>query len=215
MLSSLRCLAFFTAIDVAVAQLTTLSGTGSSVALTGDNGLPTGTHVTYLSFNSTMTLSTTNIGATDSIPTSSLTQLIGGSTIIASNTTTILGNATATSSSAIPTNTQPCNNYVEFCTRKYSNITMITAHNFPFVKQGNAESNQQYGVIDQLNDGVRMRECSLIRLEICCLIPGSSRSNAFCQQHIIFLSHFMRSTQCRNGSVCIHDYCEMGRRSSL
>ncbi|KAF2664641.1 hypothetical protein BT63DRAFT_94416 [Microthyrium microscopicum] len=33
---------------------------------------------------------------------------------------------------------------------------MVAAHNFPFSKKGNAASNQQYGVTDQLNDGIRM-----------------------------------------------------------
>jgi len=79
----------------------------------------------------------------------------------ASTTSAVNGtsNSTArstTSSSAQPINTQACNNYPEFCSRKYSNITYIAAHNSPFVNPNNAAANQDYGVIAQLNDGVRM-----------------------------------------------------------
>ncbi|KAH8730204.1 PLC-like phosphodiesterase [Phaeosphaeriaceae sp. PMI808] len=57
---------------------------------------------------------------------------------------------------ARPSNTQPCNNYVEFCNRKYSNITEVAAHNSPFTRQNNAARNQDYGVTQQLNDGIRV-----------------------------------------------------------
>jgi hypothetical protein len=63
--------------------------------------------------------------------------------------------ATSTSSSAQPSNTTPCNNYAEFCSRKYSNITMVCAHNSPFTVPGNVASNQELPVTTQLNDGVR------------------------------------------------------------
>ncbi|KAH6674541.1 tat pathway signal sequence [Halenospora varia] len=63
---------------------------------------------------------------------------------------------TATSSSAEPTNTTPCNNYPEFCGRKYGNITEVSAHNSPFVKKGNAAANQALTVTQQLNDGIRL-----------------------------------------------------------
>jgi hypothetical protein len=79
--------------------------------------------------------------------------------------TTLTGNSTANSStSATPSpsstpvvNTQPCNGYPEFCDRKYSNITMVAAHNSPFAIQGNVAANQALGVEYQLDDGVRMR----------------------------------------------------------
>lgn len=54
------------------------------------------------------------------------------------------------------TNTQACNGYPEFCSRAYNNITMVAAHNSPFDESNNAARNQDYGVITQLNDGVRM-----------------------------------------------------------
>lgn len=50
----------------------------------------------------------------------------------------------------------PCNNYAEFCTRKYSNITEVCAHNSAFVVKDNAASNQVLPITDQLNDGIRM-----------------------------------------------------------
>lgn len=55
-----------------------------------------------------------------------------------------------------PINTQPCNQYPEFCARKYSNITYIAAHNSPFINPNNAAANQELGVIQQLDDGIRM-----------------------------------------------------------
>ena len=82
---------------------------------------------------------------------------------IASLSGSVIGNVTrnataskTSSTPAAPTNTQPCNNYPEFCSRSYSNITFVTAHNSPFVNPNNAAANQALGVIDQLNDGIRM-----------------------------------------------------------
>ncbi|TQV93943.1 hypothetical protein V2A60_003903 [Cordyceps javanica] len=60
------------------------------------------------------------------------------------------------STSATPTNIQPCNDYVEFCTRKYSNISFVAAHNSPFVRPGNTASNQALPVKVQLSDGIRL-----------------------------------------------------------
>lgn len=73
------------------------------------------------------------------------------STRTSSATTTTNGTTSAT-----PTNTQPCNDYVEFCTRKYSNISFVGAHNSPFVRPGNSGSNQALPVKVQLNDGIRL-----------------------------------------------------------
>jgi hypothetical protein len=66
------------------------------------------------------------------------------------------GTSSSTSSASSPKNTVPCNNYPEFCNRKYSNITEICSHNSAFAIPNNAGSNQIYGILDQLNDGVRM-----------------------------------------------------------
>ncbi|KAL1964273.1 hypothetical protein VTN77DRAFT_7093 [Rasamsonia byssochlamydoides] len=90
----------------------------------------------------------------------SVTLLVGGqgTTSLAPNGTangTMVATST-TSPSALPTNTQPCNGYVEFCSRNYSNITVVAAHNSPFVRAGSFAANQQYPVTTQLNDGIRM-----------------------------------------------------------
>lgn len=71
------------------------------------------------------------------------------------------GSVTATGSlaptaSSPPTNfTRPCNGYAALCDRKYSNYTMVGTHNSPFVRPGNAASNQELDVGFQLDDGVR------------------------------------------------------------
>ena len=163
-----------------------LSGSQSVSSLPFDGGdlLPSGSQVTYATYTATSTvpsgslrgsvklLSTTIAVAngstispssssnTSSTSSHSVTLLQGGQSA-ASTTSTINGtsNSTArstTSSSAQPTNTQPCNNYPELCSRNYSNITYIAAHNSPFVNPNNAAANQDYGVIAQLNDGIRM-----------------------------------------------------------
>jgi hypothetical protein len=124
----------------------------------GDPTVPTGE---YVSYSTTMIVSGTDIptpGPTGNATASSspaVTKLVGGSS---SGTR---GNATASSSTATSTstpivNTRPCNGWPEFCSRSYSNITMITAHNSPFSRPDNAASNQALGVIAQLDDGVRM-----------------------------------------------------------
>ncbi|KAL6158329.1 hypothetical protein ACJBU6_02448 [Exserohilum turcicum] len=60
----------------------------------------------------------------------------------------------------LPSNTQPCNNYLEFCNRKYSNITEVCAHNSPYTRKNNIARNQQYSVKQQLDDGIRMLQGS-------------------------------------------------------
>ncbi|KAL2758715.1 hypothetical protein ACRALDRAFT_2069014, partial [Sodiomyces alcalophilus JCM 7366] len=79
--------------------------------------------------------------------------------------TTFSGNfsitPTTTSTTEQPTNTRPCNNYVEFCNRKWSNITYIGCHNSPFVRPGNAAANQELDVTAQLNDGVRFLQAQI------------------------------------------------------
>lgn len=65
-------------------------------------------------------------------------------------------NGTATTSAAPQaSNTRPCNGHVEYCNRKFSNITQVVAHNSPFVRPQNAASNQALEVEDQLKDGIR------------------------------------------------------------
>ena len=119
----------------------------------------TGSQYTYVTYDgqsevtATSTLSSdmaSAISGSQSIQTShhqNVTQLTGASSHTASSTT---------SSAPAATNTVPCNNYPEFCSRKYSNITEVCAHNSAFSIKDNAASNQVLSIVDQLDDGVRM-----------------------------------------------------------
>jgi hypothetical protein len=69
--------------------------------------------------------------------------------------------ATAISTSIQPTSTVACNNYIEFCSRSFSNITEVSAHNSPFTEIGNLASNQEYPVTTQLNDGIRQLQAQM------------------------------------------------------
>ncbi|KAF6224104.1 hypothetical protein HO133_010678 [Letharia lupina] len=165
-------------VSAQVASDIQLSGsltTGTSISNLGGDLLPTGSDVSYISYTTTSTLNGTTAifqttmavanassSSTSKQSTSTSLTLLQGSMRSSSTSSngTMMGNSTAsrTSTSAIPTNTQACNNYPEFCSRKYSNITYVGAHNSPFVLLNNAASNQQLGVIDQLDDGIRMFE---------------------------------------------------------
>lgn len=152
--------------------------TSSSSSSSSTDGIVvlTGTHTsseeppTSTTDASTKTLATTTLTGSETttdnatqtesgsiLSTGTLTYLTGSITV--TTTSTFVGNfsTTASSTSTAPTvtNTQPCNNYVELCQRKYSNITNVGTHNSPFVKEGNAAANQQLDVTTQLNDGVR------------------------------------------------------------
>ncbi|EPE37054.1 PLC-like phosphodiesterase [Glarea lozoyensis ATCC 20868] len=99
--------------------------------------------------------STSGTSSVSSSTTDSRTFLSGAPR--SSSTVTGSRNATAsTSAAAQPTNMTPCNNWPEFCSRSYSNITEVAAHNSPFVKPGNAAANQALPVTTQLNDGIRL-----------------------------------------------------------
>lgn len=137
-----------------------------TASVTSGNVIPT--TVSYLSYASTITVSSSNVvsngsriatgtGNTTAPLSSSATSqsllLIGGG---GSRTATASGNGTSTTGAASPTNTQPCNNYPELCQRSYGNITEVCAHNSPFARKGNAASNQVLDVVNQLDDGIRM-----------------------------------------------------------
>lgn len=119
----------------------------------------TGTQYTYATYNgqsevnATSTLSsdiTSGISGSQSVQTThhqNVTQITGERSNTASSTT---------SSAPLATNTVPCNNYPEFCSRKYSNITEVCAHNSAFSIKDNAASNQRLSIVDQLDDGIRM-----------------------------------------------------------
>jgi hypothetical protein len=94
--------------------------------------------------------------ASPSSPSSSTAADVTAIAGIPTSSARINGTASTTASSRPrPSNTTPCNGYPEFCYRKYSNISMVVAHNSPFVKEHNAASNQQLPVLTQLNDGIR------------------------------------------------------------
>ncbi|KHN99415.1 PLC-like phosphodiesterase, TIM beta/alpha-barrel domain protein [Metarhizium album ARSEF 1941] len=131
-----------TASYTATSDLTFLTGTRTERP-PFETGPPTGP---YQSYGSKITLT----GA------SSRTTAVTSS----SGTTTTGANFTTTASPT-PTNTQPCNNHVEFCTRRYSNITNVGCHNSPFVVPGNSGSNQAVDVLTQLNDGIRFLQAQI------------------------------------------------------
>ncbi|PSR84173.1 PLC-like phosphodiesterase [Coniella lustricola] len=153
----------------------TSTSTSGVVVLTGTHTsseavAPTSTHVsTTITLAGTTSIHETGLPTvTDNgtetesamISVATLTLLTGSIAITTTSTTTLAGNFTVpitTTTAAAPsaTNTQPCNNYVELCERKYSNITQVGCHNSPFVQKGSAAANQALDVTDQLNDGVR------------------------------------------------------------
>ncbi|KAK1700381.1 PLC-like phosphodiesterase [Colletotrichum godetiae] len=152
-------------------DVTFLSGT-KTVAVTQPR-TPTGPYATYTSritlTNGDLSTMTGTMTVTGNV-TQTTTNSVGQSVVIISGqtsvvTSTITGSdANATQSEtapAAPTNTQPCNNYVEFCDRKYSNVTEVGCHNSPFVRPGNSASNQALDVTNQLNDGIRFLQAQI------------------------------------------------------
>ncbi|KAK3309087.1 PLC-like phosphodiesterase [Chaetomium strumarium] len=157
-------------------EIVELTGTRKDATKPG-TGPPTGP---YQTISSTVTLATTTMPTdlgvltanyTEADETATVTYLTGSVTSSAMTATTTSisgGNATTSSSSSTsaaappkPTNTRPCNNYPELCARKYSNITQVGCHNSPFVRAGSAAANQQFPVVDQLNDGVRFLQAQI------------------------------------------------------
>ena len=143
-----------------------LSGTnsaGSSIPNFGGDLLPTGSDVSYITYpttstqiGSTLILASTFAAANGSVlsggtstrssSTSTRISLLQG-TRGASTTTSSSKNisnfiASSTSTSTALINTQAYNNYPEFYSRSYSNITFIVAYNSPFINPNNAAANQ-------------------------------------------------------------------------
>ncbi|OBT73676.1 hypothetical protein VF21_06186 [Pseudogymnoascus sp. 05NY08] len=146
------------------AQDTTNDGV---LVLTGGAGsdTPTGPTAAATPTSSTGTKSSTTTGTDSTGSSSSSTTTTSSHSTTPPGVLTLTGiastntlNQTRTSTTAgpQPTNKTPCNLHVEFCTRRYSNITQVCAHNSPFVKANNAAANQAFGVISQLDDGIRM-----------------------------------------------------------
>ena len=148
---------------LAAGQSSSSSASPSVITLTGSQRVLSGGE-----FGGSVTVPSDFEGSTFATLTSapSGSTASANATISASSTDSVIniggGNRTrtptgsATGSAALPQNTQPCNNYLEFCNRKYSNITEVAAHNSMFTKARNVGRNQDYGVTQQLNDGIRM-----------------------------------------------------------
>lgn len=110
---------------------------------------------TYLSMTTTTILSGQQHNASNETESDSTTGEKGTITLSANSTTETTVSPTSTSATPTPVNTRPCNGYVEFCARNYSNITVVGAHNSPFDRPGSLASNQYFDVTTQLNDGIR------------------------------------------------------------
>lgn len=131
--------------------LTILTGTKQP----GD-GSATGTYKTP---TTTRTLATTALSSgLTSIGSNTTTETV---TYLTGTTSTTKNSTTSATPSPKPVNTRPCNGYPEFCDRKYSNITVVGAHNSPFVRPGSAAANQQLDVTTQLNDGIRFLQAQI------------------------------------------------------
>ncbi|KAJ5805952.1 PLC-like phosphodiesterase [Penicillium pulvis] len=137
--------------DTTSTTTTTSDTTSGYIVVTSETSVavPTGDYITY---TTTKIVSSVELNAT---ATNNATASTTATDVVLVGTGSS-SNSTATSSSASATNTQACNGYTEFCERKYSNITMVTAHNSPFVKKNSVAANQDYKVTQQLDDGIRM-----------------------------------------------------------
>ena len=151
-------------------KLTVLTGTRAGTGKTGAV-TPTGLYDTP---STTITLGTTSLPESGSVVANATGSTSSSSSASSVTLTYLTGSASTTTKTAsrnittsaetaepVPTNTRPCNNYPEFCNRKYSNITVVGCHNSPFVRPGSAAANQQLGVVDQLNDGVRFLQAQI------------------------------------------------------
>lgn len=147
---------------------------GGNVASGGDYA--TGTFISYVStiplggtsnvyttasLSATGTTNGTLTASNGTTATNSTTTRSGGSsstrTLLVGTSQASARNATSSSTSAArPSNVALCNGYNSFCNRKYSNISMVGAHNSPFQVRNNVASNQMLDVTTQLNDGIRM-----------------------------------------------------------
>lgn len=143
----------------------TFTQTLETASTTLDNPF-TGSEYPYLTYDgqSTVTSTATMTGQNETATTTSsrnsqITRTSDDQSLIGlTRTANATMSSTASSSAAFPMNTQPCNNYPEFCNRQYSNITQVCSHNSAFSIPNNAASNQALPITDQLNDGVRMRK---------------------------------------------------------
>ncbi|KKK27308.1 hypothetical protein ARAM_006717, partial [Aspergillus rambellii] len=166
LLAAGHALAETTEKETATNTLLTLTGSIATTTI-NDATVPTGDYLTYsstiyltthgtalgstvVSGNDTSTgNATTAQNATMTTTSESVTVLVGGQTTLSGNGTANVTSTAPPASTSTAVNTQPCNGYPEFCNRKYSNITMVAAHNSPFVMKGNAAANQELDVTYQ------------------------------------------------------------------
>jgi hypothetical protein len=135
-----------------VTQITPAADTSSSVSLSASLSASLSESSLSEARNSTVTSSSLS---------SSTTPDIIGITGTPNPSPSSNGTSTTAANPARPSvNTTPCNGYPEFCNRKFSNVSMVVAHNSPFVKPHNAASNQDLPVLTQLQDGIRGCMCS-------------------------------------------------------
>jgi len=122
--------------------------------------------------DSSTSISTASVSIdTSTVSTSSMKPVVGITGLHSTSTQT----TTTAFNSAAPqaTNVQPCNGYVELCDRKLSNVSLVVAHNSPFVVLHNAASNQDLGVLTQLGDGIR--GCKFLKQSALCGPTFSSK----------------------------------------
>ncbi|KAH8671124.1 PLC-like phosphodiesterase [Xylariales sp. PMI_506] len=146
--------------------------TETSVSVTAsEDATPTGSYLSYASQESQGTA----LGSISSLASSLIASNVSQSTVSTttdtvtyltgtSKSSTLSGNFSTTATTvATPTvtNTQPCNNYAEFCNRQYGNVTEVACHNSPFTTANNLAANQEYTVKYQLDDGVRFLQAQI------------------------------------------------------
>ena len=145
-------------------SLLLLSGSSLTGPVTGSSEAtsPTGSYESYSSTITTGIESAITDGVTV-VGTGDVTSYISISSqiILQGSSTSNITNATQTITLPQPTNKTPCNNYPEFCSRQYSNITEVSAHNSPFNIPNNVASNQHWPVTTQLNDGIRLLQAQM------------------------------------------------------
>lgn len=141
-------------------EVTSLAYTNSFAVLETTIKYPqfTGSQYTYLTQDGQSLVSETTVQSSNNATGGSVSQIT--ETVAQNNVTDIITGSShtgaTTTSTPAASNTVPCNNYAEFCSRRYSNITQVCAHNSAFSVKNNAASNQVLDIVDQLNDGVRM-----------------------------------------------------------
>lgn len=73
-----------------------------------------------------------------------------------SSSMTMTGSASASASASSSAAPATCNGHAAFCSRRYSDVTVVGAHNSPFVRPHNVAANQARPVLTQLDDGIRL-----------------------------------------------------------